>query len=453
MNKREYRLWRLSLRKERRERRREAYEYNRRHGGTYNADLNITSQTLKYSSTQPQFVYNNAGVVKSPNKGDFIHTTPYTKQVQEAHGKCFAGYRWRRNQGTTHTTGYGSVGAGGTGTGPAWYGGYVDTTSMRANMLSTAQAALNEKVLKDFPSWDFLTDAAEFKETCSFLGSLATSLKEVATGVFTRNPKRVLRGFGVSATQRRIRHVKRVIQDSYTLGNTGHQTFSAISNLWMSYRYGLKPLIYSIEDALKALCSPENDREYLATAQVTIPDSFFVDAVHTSTANLAFSSVKTHSARSCAGSIRMKSYHRYTEGVKARLLANPFVSTLTTLYEVVPYSFVLDWFYDIGGWLRGLQLGDIVAESWVNVTERGYTTVLQFFSDLVPRPFYKANFEFVPGLLHTGKNFYFRRWKGSLTAAPPTLDWGLDRWKRQLDTLAMSWQRVKLLSHHPPYVR
>lgn len=453
MNKREYRLWRLKLRRERRERRLADREYRRKYGGTYDNSENITSQTLKYSSTQPQYLYDKASVVKTPQDGDFIHTTPYTKQVQEVHGKSFVGYRWRRDQGTIHTTGLGSLGAGGTGTGPGWYGGYTDTVSMRANLLAKAQAALNEKVLSDFPSWDFLTDAAEFKETVVSLGSLATSLKEVATGVLTRNPKRVLRGFGVNATQRKVRHVKRVIQDSYTLGNTGHQTFTAISNLWVSYRYGLMPIVYSIEDALKALCSPENDREYLSTAQVTLSDVVFVDAVTTSTANLAFSSVKTHIARTCSGSIRMKSYHRYTEGVKARLLANPFLSSISTLYEVIPYSFVLDWFYDIGGWLRGLQLGDIVAESWVNATERGHTTELRYFTDLVPRPFYKANFEYVPGLLHTGKNFYFRRWKGSLTAVPPTLDWGLDRWKRQLDTLALSWQRVRLLSNHPPYVR
>lgn len=155
----------------------------------------------------------------------------------------------------------------------------------------------------------------------------------------------------------------------------------------------------------------------------------------------------------CSGSIRMKSYHRYTEGVKARLMANPWKNALTTGYELIPFSFVLDWFYDIGGWLRSLMLSDIVAESWVNCSEKGNTLVRQYFTDLTQRPYYSSSFEYVPGVLHTGTNFYFRRWRGSLTAVAPTLEFGLSTFKRRLDALSMSWQKVRLLCHRPPYVR
>lgn len=323
MNKHERRLWRRKLRRERREARIKYREWASRHGGSYDNSISITSLTSPYSPIVSYYLYDKKSVNKTPKRGDFIHTTDYTKQVTTVRGIAFAGYRWRYDKGKTHTVGRSQVSAGGTWYGPAWYGGYSSTIDMRANMLSMAQSALNAKVLDDFPSWDILTDAAELKETIGFFGSLASSIKEVAVGVLTRSPKRVLRGFGVSATQRRVRHVNRVIQDAYEVGNTGHQTFTAISSLWMSYRYGLMPTIYSMQDALKALCAPENAREYWATAQVTIPDTYFSDSVTTVTSGIAHSSYKTHIAMTCSGSIRMKSYHRYTEGVKARLMANP----------------------------------------------------------------------------------------------------------------------------------
>lgn len=449
MNKSEYRAWRRKLRKERRAQLAELRSYNSRHGGTYNNNQLITSYTLPYSATQPRYLYDKKSVSKSPKKGDFIHTTDYAKHVQESKGQCFLGFSWRYDKGTTHTKGKASLGAYTSGTGPTWYGGYAETTSMRAGLLAAAQSALNAKVLNDFPSWDILTDAGELKETIGFFGSLATSLKEVAIGVFTRNPKRVLRGFGVSATQRKVRHVKRVIQDAYLLGNTGHQTYSAIANLWMSYRYGLMPVIYSMQDAMIALCAPENDREYLSTAQVTLSDTKFLPSKTVNTSNVAYASYNAHHNISCTGSIRMKSYHRYTTGVKARLLANPWKSTLSTAYELITLSFVLDWFYDIGSWLQSLQLSDIVAESWVNVTERGDTVEHGYFTDLVLRPHYTVGMEYCPGLLWTGKYFYFKRWKGSLSAQAPSLEFGLSNFKRQLDSLALGWGTTRRLMRHP----
>jgi hypothetical protein len=140
-----------------------------------------------------------------------------------------------------------------------------------------------------------------------------------------------------------------------------------LANRWMEARYALRPLMYDAHGLISATT------DYKRSTRNTFRSYKYIVAEDTSTNQLLWSS--------SAGGIRGNMYASRTLEVRAGVLTlltglqNMLVWGVTepieTLYELLPYSFVLDWFFNVGkliaSWSPNVGLKKLA--SWSVVTE------------------------------------------------------------------------------------
>lgn len=173
-----------------------------------------------------------------------------------------------------------------------------------------------DRAIEDaFSSYDFLTEVAEGKETLKFL---VDALKNI------RHP---LESF--AKLQRRLRSEKK-----------GEELRKALADSWLQYRYAIMPIYFSITDIIKTLKRA---------------DSVFVTSRAKSFVSADLPTLPTP----------RPSAYMYDEGmyeisisavVKTRydpasqwdvLLDMVKVNPFTTAWELIPFSFVVDWFINL----------------------------------------------------------------------------------------------------------
>lgn len=436
MNKYERRLWRRRLDREREE----ILNSTRYHPGQYDDSRFVTPPSGFPTDTK---IFNEKSVVRDFRPGDFLHTTPYVAQFVEEHGCAYIAYevRYNTNGNLRAKSAARNVNSGGMA--------FSSRSPSKWSALQTnAQRALNNKVLEGVPTWDILTDLGESSELISSLRRFTHSLAEISEGIIARNPHRILRGFGVRPLKRRIRHVNRVLLETRYGNENGNNVFDAAARLWMSYRYGLMPTVYSIDDCYKTLISSNWYDNCKYEFQVTLKDSIAESARSTIPAYSYQVGHDRCSFASYEASVRMKAYVSYATGLKTRLSACNYVSLLRTTYELTRLSYVLDWFVDIGGSLNELMLPSLVAESAVNVSLQQHTRINRWVENIKPASGYYLVPVYAPGYIQRYDQFIFERQVGSLTVVPPYVDWGLTTFQRQLDSVALLWNKFKPRYHH-----
>lgn len=319
--------------------------------------------------------------------------------------------------------------------------GYDFDSGKQTELSDAARRQVNSKILQGFPSWDVLTDIAEVKETASLIKDAGEFLAKFTLGVVQRNPKAILRAFGYKPTVRKAARLrKRLAQLS-----KNSSTFGIMSSLWMQYRYGVMPLLYSISDAINAFSKPK-----WADNVMNVYHGFSSNS-WSETVDLSSSSRPSYSAKlvyNRRGIAHIIAYVSYVSGLKARLMANPATSLLKTSWELVPFSFVVDWFYDIGSWISSLDLGSIVdSESWACLSERATAHEQVTMSNCSV----KGDGIELQVLGFTGTSAvavceYFERSNTGFSSVPPKLGWGISNLKRSVDSLFLSVSRVRRLA-------
>lgn len=193
------------------------------------------------------------------------------------------------------------------------------------------------------PDWDILTFAGELPQTISLL---RTAMLRVF-GVSRKIARRALRRETRRAKRQRRRY-------------DPQKALREFAQLWLEGRYGWRPLMYDIDDIVTVL----RKKSQSPIARRSFRKSFSINQTAspaTTTSGGAFTITGTHN-RLGDCSIRAVVYHRSD---MARIGANPII----TAYELTRFSFVVDWFIDIGSWLQAIsprvgynQLG--VSVSW-----------------------------------------------------------------------------------------
>nr|QIS88008.1 MAG: maturation protein [O'Leary virus] len=190
-------------------------------------------------------------------------------------------------------------------------------------LLTLAIAEANEA------TFDLGTFIGEMPETLQFLGAIVLKLlaifKSIKSGKFGKEMEQYFRkGFS-----------KRLIDDA--------------TDGWLAYRYAVMPLVYSLQDGLKAL-EPVK-ATFLRTRK---RDSF------TDEDTIIGSPYGSHQLSPCTASFSRETVARaqvYTiltaeQAKMRRYLLGP----VTTAWELVPLSFVVDWVVQVGDFIASFRM-------------------------------------------------------------------------------------------------
>jgi hypothetical protein len=159
----------------------------------------------------------------------------------------------------------------------------------------------------------------------------------------------------VATVQKRVHHVTRVTKGRYKHLLKAHDIYRAFGDTWLEARYGWNQMIYSTSDALDAYVALQKPKEYIVTGRswAGSPDA----PISVVQMNISRHK-KAQSVYSIADHASNNIVKRATVAVKIRNGSAAVDHNLAAFgWEIVPYSFVVDWF---------VNLGDLFRAHWPN---------------------------------------------------------------------------------------
>lgn len=146
----------------------------------------------------------------------------------------------------------------------------------------------------------------------------------------------------------------RVLRRRYEAGRLSYRDFIVeFANLWLTYRYGIMPLVYDIQGYVKALTEPRKpDR---LTVRSTVRDEGHEHWVTTTSSSLIASITLDHDlvwTREYRATCMFEACDDLQSRLGLRLADVP-----SAVLELTRLSFVADWFFNIGEYLGSLTLG------------------------------------------------------------------------------------------------
>lgn len=167
------------------------------------------------------------------------------------------------------------------------------------------------------------------------------------------------------------------------LGKSTANLAKATANAWLEHRYGWGPIvrdIYSISSLTEKICQDTNRTRKVvrASEQQHFEKAVCIDA------NLPVPNwiraqgtcVRKQSLRAHAGVIYDLESRLISQQLASYLGYRP-TDMLSTFWECLPMTFVLDWFLNTGNWLRSfaVQPGVTILGEWVTTVEETTTSM------------------------------------------------------------------------------
>jgi len=178
------------------------------------------------------------------------------------------------------------------------------------------------------PDWDLLTFIGEFPQTVKLIAKRIRGVNRIAKRVARRASRRELR---------RSRR-KRVDYDP-------NQALKDFLELWLEARYGWRPLVYDIQSMIKALKHKSLLSIQRKSAKLTVPVTASAGPAVSDNTNFKYTLNRTR-----VGSVKLRAVVFY-KGDMSPIGFNPVI----TAWELTRYSFVVDWFINIGGWIQAMS--------------------------------------------------------------------------------------------------
>lgn len=181
-----------------------------------------------------------------------------------------------------------------------------------------------------------LVSVAEFPKTIDLIAKTVRSLRQIRKSVVTGNPSYAIKAIGGKPPK------------GITVRSYANQT---AQNRWLEFRYGWTPLLMEVQGAIKAL-SAQPALPLRATARGFEQDQKSWTTITTrddaSVGLFTYSTVRRET-------VSARAFVLYTADLTHQRARDfGLLDVPLALWEVVPYSFVVDWFIPIGNWLEAL---------------------------------------------------------------------------------------------------
>lgn len=217
-----------------------------------------------------------------------------------------------------------------------------------------------------------------------FLGELGQTLRTI------RNPAKGLRGLADDwrAVAQRIRRASsRLTGSGGSRAVRNSNIAQNLSDAWLEVQFGWRPLLNDVDDGCKALAILKSGQS-LKTRRVTARSEVDGNPVEVTSGQALSLCVWTnvsitvdHSEVIYRGAVRVEP--RNPAQMKAELLGFNPASWLPTAWELVPYSFLIDYFTNVGEIIEGWS-ALFTRLAWCNRTVRtSYKRTLSSHTDLV----------------------------------------------------------------------
>lgn len=322
-----------------------------------------------------QTIRNNGGIVCNPMyRAEYSHTVDQTVCWYHGHAGSYP------FKGEFHF---------GTGLGLAIEASYLaggDVTSFNSALKEFADleslAVTRAHADVDISEMQLLATVGELPETLDWIKSLITRAIKV-TRAFQSKAERakILRTLlysmdevnGKKAINHATRRYEKFVQllksreERKLLRQKQTNVTDDFSSLWLEYRYAIRPLIVDIQNALKVLDTVIKSRRLTARGREYAIGKWD-DTFNTQEQISVFTASATTSVRT-EESIKARAGCLYAveESVASLATILGIDQPIESLYELIPFSFILDWFFSIGdllqSWFKSSGL-DILT-SWV----------------------------------------------------------------------------------------
>lgn len=185
-----------------------------------------------------------------------------------------------------------------------------------------------------------------------------------------RTAKLLSEGYRVARRRGSIGEARRALKRYFKRAPTPTGMPSGPAKSWLEWRYGWMPLLFDVESTLQAFAKGEFTKpRYTARgkSKANEKSTTTYSDVHAN-GNVYYGSYTVDVV--ATESVDVRAYVMYDAELIIQRFADFGVLSLPeTLWELLPYSFVVDWFIPVGDWLRALtpKLG-------VNILSEGITT-------------------------------------------------------------------------------
>lgn len=226
--------------------------------------------------------------------------------------------------------------------------GAIDMLSGNAALVAARLKLKNKRV-------DLGVAYAERKATSRMLGDTATRLARSVRELQRGNFRNAARAIGI-------------------VKDPGRPRGSNWTNHWLQLQYGWKPLLSDVYGACDAL-SRRDPSDWRVTATASRKDKSYY-SVYSPPGG---TSTPTNMDAYRGEAVRERGVFVRLDALPANDLTMSFTSLgvtnpLLVAWELVPYSFVVDWFFPLGNWLDSLDALLGYGPAWSSISQRNYCT-------------------------------------------------------------------------------
>lgn len=214
----------------------------------------------------------------------------------------------------------------------------------------------------------------EYKQTASMFGNLSKQVASLTKAVIKRDPRILLYGHEL-VKARRVINGRAYLSKSHIPKGVTRQSANFLADNWLQYVYGVKPLMGDMDKIIKIL------RDRVASSEPIIQRVSWSGSEKASRQYTARSILDGTRYPACLVKETGKRSYKWFADVKFKnqVLNNTlgsygFTNPLALAWELMPFSFVIDWWVNVGETLQSLDNSLYIdtSDSWCQSTSRTF---------------------------------------------------------------------------------